>query len=155
MLQTRIITGLLCLITITAGYFVTYTAGWSDGYEQRDLEARAENEAVAVAALATEKRHSDQIIGAINARNEKTKSNQRDAAGADLERNRVRLSFDAVGAGLQPPSAACSKYAAAERQLLSSIANGVDDLTRTAERIAAEADGHAADSLMYQQSWPK
>lgn len=153
--QARIISALVVFIALTGGYFTTYHAGKSDGYEQRDLEAKADNEALAVAALATQAKQSEQLIKAINVHTEKTKSNRADAAFVDAERSRVRLTFAAIGAGMQPASAPCSDSAAAEQKLLGAIADGVDQLAATAGRIAAEADGHAADSLSYQQGWPK
>jgi hypothetical protein len=153
--QARIIAALIMFIALTGGYFATYHVGKSDGYEQRDLEVKAENEALAVAALATQAKQSEQLIKAINVRTEKTKSNRADAALVDTERSRVRLTFAALGTGLQPTAATCTDNAAAERKLLDAIAVGVDHLAATAGRIAAEADGHAADSLSYQQGWPK
>lgn len=150
--QTRIIAALLCAITLAGGYFATYNAGKSDGYHQRDLELKAENEALAVAALAAQTKQSEQLIGAINARTEKTKSNRADASGTDVERSGVRDAFAQRAANLPAPSAdACTHDRAAFAELLITVGQAVDQLAADAERIAREADGHAADSLMYQR----
>jgi hypothetical protein len=153
--QTRIIAALVCAITLAGLGISLYEVGKSDGYHQRDIEAKAENEAVAVAALATQTKQSEQLIKAINVRTDKTQSNHADSVRADTERNRVRLTFGSIGSGLQLPAATYTDDQAAERKLLDAIGIAVDKFAEGVERIAIEADGHAADSLTYQHGWPK
>lgn len=153
--QTRIIAALVCTLTLAGLAICLYEVGRRDGYAQRDLLAKAEDDVAEKAALQTEVNQTYQLTKAINVRTDKTQSNRADSVRADAERNRVRVTFNSIGAGLQLPAATCADNQAAERKLLDSIGVAVDKFAEGVERIAAEADGHASDSLTYQQGWPK
>jgi hypothetical protein len=153
-IKSRIIAALVCVITLAGLGICLYEVGRSDGHHQRDLESKAENEAVAVAALATQAKQSEQLIGAINVRTEKTKSNHADFAAAGNAG--VRL-YDSTKTAIASAEASGpnTQHCAAERELLQTMGEGIEQLGRKGAEIASEADGHAADSLTYQQGWPK
>ena len=153
-IKSRIISALICVITLAGLGICLYEVGHHEGYKLRDLEAKAADEALATAALASQTKQSEQLIGAINARTQKTKSNHADAASAGIAG--VRL-YDSAKTAVSAVEARGSnaQHCAAERELLQTMGDGIEQLGRKGEEIAAEADGHAADSLMYQQGWPK
>lgn len=126
------------------------------GYERRELEYKAAEAAAEQAARATEARQSEAISGAIDARTKKTTIARADAVGVDFERERVRDAFTKRSGDLsEAASDSCASDSAAFAELLEAVGQAVDELARDAELIAEDADGHAADSLMYQQGWPK
>lgn len=153
-IKSRIISALVCFITLAGIGVCLYQVGHDEGYKLRDLEAKAADEALATAALATQTKQSEKLIGAINGRTEKTKSNQADSISAGIAGVRLydRAKTAIATAEARDPDA---KHCSAERELLQTMGEGIEQLGRKGEEIAAEADGHAADSLMYQQAWPR
>lgn len=143
------------LIALSAGAWGLHHRGYTAGYAQRQMEYQAADDAAQRAARATEARQAENFLGAINARTQTTSINHAAAVATHTKRERVHDAFAAraaLSAGVPTASAdACANDRAAERELLASIGQAVDELTAVAERIAADADGHAADSLMYQQ----
>ncbi len=122
------------------------------GYDRRELEYQAAESAAQEAARATEARQTETLIGAINEHTQTTSRNQADAAATHAERDRVRNAFAQRARDLPAPSAdACTVDRAAYTELLEAVGQAVDQLAADAERIALDADGHAADSLMYQR----
>ncbi len=122
------------------------------GYDRRDLEYQAAESAAQEAARATEARQTETLTGAINEHTQISNRNQADAGATRLERERVRDAFGQLTRGLSTSSAdACANDRAAYAKLLEAVGQAVDQLAADAERIALDADGHAADSLMYQR----
>ncbi|WP_310613721.1 hypothetical protein [Limnohabitans sp.] len=155
-LLTRITIALLTCGGIALGLYQLEQHIEQKGYDRRDREYQAAELAAEREARATEQRQAEQLTGAINARTQTTSINQAYAAATHLERERMRDAFAQRARDLPAPSAdACTVDRAAERELLTAIGKAVDELAEVAERIASDADGHAADSLMYQQAWPK
>ncbi len=122
------------------------------GYDHRDLEYQAAESAAQEAARATEARQTETLTGAINEHTKTTNRNEADAVAIHAERDRVRDAFVQRARNLPTSSAdACTNDRAAYGKLLEAVGQAVDQLTEDAERIALDADGHAADSLMYQR----
>jgi hypothetical protein len=122
------------------------------GYDRCDLEYQASDAAAEKAARATEARQTETLIGAINEHTQTTNRNQADAVATHAERDRVRDAFVQRARDLPASSAdACTNDRAAYGKLLEAVGQAIDQLTEDAERIALDADGHAADSLMYQR----
>ena len=155
-LQGRIITTLGALIFLALSAWAAHYSGYTDGYVQRDLEYHAAEAALQREARATEARQTETLLGAVDEHTKTTNRNEADAVATHAERDRVRDAFVQRARDLLTSSAdACTVDRAAERELLTAIGQAVDELAEVAERIASDADGHAADSLMYQQAWPK
>lgn len=151
-LLTRITVALLACGGIALGLYQLEQHIEQKGYDRRDREYQAAELAAERAARATEQRQTEQLTGALNARTHTTSINQASAAATHLERERVQDAFAIAAAHVSTTSAdACTVDRAAERELLTAIGQAVDELAAVAERIAADADGHAADSLMYQR----
>lgn len=151
-LHVRIIFWLLAIIGLVGGTWAIHHHGYTAGYEQRELEHQAAEAAAEKAARATEAKQTQTLIGAIDARTQTKQRLAADAAAAHLERDRMRDAFAHRARGLSALSAdACTIDRAAYAELLQAVGQAVDQLAADAERIALEADGHAADSLMYQR----
>jgi hypothetical protein len=122
------------------------------GYDRRDLEYQAAESAAQEAARSTEARQTETLTGAINEHTKTTNRNEADAVATHAERDRVRDAFVQRARNLPTSSAdACTVDRAAYGKLLEAVGQAIDQLTEDAERIALDADGHAADSLMYQR----
>lgn len=122
------------------------------GYDRRELEYQAAESAAQEAARATEARQTETLTGAINEHTQTTNRNQAAAVAAHVERDRVRDAFAQRARDLSTSSAdACTVDRSAYAKLLEAVGQAVDQLAADAERIALDADGHAADSLMYQR----
>lgn len=122
------------------------------GYDRRELEYQAAESATQEAARATEARQTETLIGAMNEHTQTNNRNQAAAGATHVERQRVHDAFTQHARGLSTPSAdACTVDRAAYAKLLEAVGQAVDQLAADAERIALDADGHAADSLMYQR----
>lgn len=151
-LLTRIMIALLACGGIALGLYQLEQHIEQKGYDRRDREYQAAELAAERAARATEQRQTEQLTGAINARTQTVSINQADASATRAERERVRNAFDQRARGLSTSSAdACTVDRAAHAKLLEAVGQAVDQLAADAERIALDADGHAADSLMYQR----
>jgi hypothetical protein len=151
-LLIRITVALLACGGIALGLYQLEQYIEQKGYDRRDREYQAAELAAEREARATEQRQAEQLTGAINVRTQTTSINQAAAATTHLERERVRDAFAARAANLPTSSAdACTNDRAAYAKLLEAVGQAVDQLTEDAERIALDADGHAADSLMYQR----
>jgi hypothetical protein len=122
------------------------------GYDRRELEYQAAESAAQDAARATEARQIETLTGAINEHTQSTNRNQADAVATHVERDRVHNAFAQHVRDLSSASAdACTVDRTAYGKLLEAVGQAVDQLAEDAERIALDADGHAADSLMYQR----
>jgi hypothetical protein len=151
-LQGRIITTLGALIFLALSAWAAHYSGYTDGYAQRDLEYHAAEAALQREARATEARQTETLLGAVDEHTKTTNRNQADAIATHAERDRVRDAFVQRARDLPTSSAdACTVDRAAYGKLLEAVGQAVDQLTEDAERIALDADGHAADSLMYQR----
>jgi hypothetical protein len=151
-LQGRIITTLVALIFLALSAWAAHYSGYTDGYAQRDLEYHAAEAALQREARATEARQTETLTGAINEHTKTTNRNEADAVDTHAERDRVRDAFVQRARDLPTSSAdACTVDRAAYGKLLEAVGQAIDQLTEDAERIALDADGHAADSLMYQR----
>ncbi|WP_310646838.1 hypothetical protein [Limnohabitans sp.] len=151
-LQGRIITTLGALIFLALSAWAAHHSGYTDGYAQRDLEYHAAEAALQREARATEARQTETLLGAVDEHTETTNRNQADAVATHAERDRVRDAFVQRARDLPTSSAdACTVDRAAYGKLLEAVGQAIDQLTEDAERIALDADGHAADSLMYQR----
>lgn len=153
--QSRIIATLISIICLAVSAWAAHHSGYTDGYAQRELEYQAAEAAAQREARATEARQTEALLGAVNEHTQTTTRNQADAVATHTERDRVRNAFDQRARDLSASSAdACTVDRAAYAKLLEAVGQAVDQLAADAERIALDADGHAADSLMYQQAWP-
>lgn len=151
-LQSRIIATLISIICLAVSAWVVHHSGYTDGYAQRELEYQAAEAAAQREARATEARQTETLLGAVDERTKTTNRNQADAVATHTERDRVRDAFDQRARDLPTSSAdACTVDRAAYGKLLEAVGQAVDQLAEDAERIALDADGHAADSLMYQR----
>lgn len=84
--------------------------------------------------------------------NDATKRAQRNAAAATAARADADGLRDQLAAARRElPNTSC----AAARNYAATLSDVFGNCTRVLERISAEADGHASDSLMYQQAWPR
>ena len=152
MTQTRIIATLVFIIGFLASAWGVHHSGYTDGYAQRDLEYHAAEAALQREARAIEARQAETLLGAVDEHTKTTNRNQADAVATHAERDRVRDAFGQRSRGLSASSAdACTVDRAAYAKLLEAVGQAVDQLAADAERIALDADGHAADSLMYQR----
>ena len=151
-LQIRIITTFISIICLVVGVWAAHHVGYTDGYAQRELEYQAAEAAAQREARATDARQTETLVGAVNEHTQTTTRNQADAVATHAERDRVRNAFAQRARDLPAASAdACTVDRAAYAELLEAVGQAVDQLTADAERIALHADGHAADSLMYQR----
>lgn len=99
-----------------------------------DLALERERQAVATKA-ANEAKHREQGLR---------------AAAAAARTESERLSGELAQANTRLATAPVEAV-----RLYAATANAVfDDCQRTYQELAAEADGHASDSLMFQQAWP-
>jgi hypothetical protein len=102
-----------------------------------------------VANRATESRLKTQVIEAQNANQDRIKKIQADANSARSQSDSLRRDLAAVRSRLPSLAAdAIRSYADAATVVF-------DECQRSYQDMAATADRHAADSLMYQQAWPK
>lgn len=151
-LQIKIITILVCIIFGAISLWGAHHVGYDEGYAQHAIEDRAADAAVMESVREIDALQDKQEIGAINVRTTTTARNQADAAVVHAERDGVRDAFAQRARDLPTPSAdACTIDRTAFAELLNAVGQAVDQLAADAERIARDADGHAADSLMYQQ----
>lgn len=98
---------------------------------------------------ATESRLKTQVIEAQNANQDRINKISADAAAARTQSDGLRRDIAAVRSVLPSLAAdAVRQYAATATDVLGECADRYTDM-------AAKAQGHASDSLMYQQAWPK
>lgn len=92
---------------------------------------------------------SAKVVEAQNANTKRVQGLQVAAAGVRAESDGLRRDLDANTANLSRATPdACRNYAAAANAVLG-------DLEKAGGGIAEKADGHASDTLMYQDGWPK
>jgi hypothetical protein len=105
---------------------------------------------------ANERRRSTNVIEAQNANARRTQILVADASASRASVDGLRSDLYASRAELSSRTTdSCPDSLAATDQLLQTVGDGIDRLAGAGARIAGEADGHASDSLMYQQGWPK
>lgn len=112
------------------------------------VQAEAAQKAEA-ANRATESRLKTQVIEAQNENQNRIKKLQLAATAARTESDGLRDDLAAVRSQL--PSLAAD----AVRQYAATATDVLNDCQRNYQELAAKADGHASDALMYQQAWPK
>jgi hypothetical protein len=105
---------------------------------------------------ATESRRSTNVIEAKNAQAHRSQTIASDAGAARSAADSLRYDLGAARAELSRYAAnACANDSKSIDQLLEAVGGGIERLAGAGTRISGEADGHASDSLMYQQGWPK
>lgn len=133
-------------------------AWWVNGYLNR-VEQRGYDRAVAEynvkllaaqeAARVKETALNAKLQEAQNAHTQRQSILQADAAATRTERDSLRHQLDAATASLSDAStASVRKYAA-------TLADVFGQCTKRLEEMGGAAQGHASDSLMYQEAWPK
>ena len=144
---------LLIQIVIAAGIFLAGGAAgikWHAGQDAIRENARLEQVRIHAAAhRADERRQSTQVIGALNAAQKRTQAAQVAAAAAGDAAGRLR--DDVADLQRRLPSAtldACRRDAAALGAVFSACRAEYEALGR-------DAQGHANDTLMLQEAWPK
>ena len=132
------------------------------GRAEVQAEWNAERAALAAAAAAAAEinaeRKDSQDEAVHTATTERATAARRlpaDLAAARTERDRLRHALDIAlntirSCGDVPTTAEDARAARS-----AAVAAVLDDMAREAEGLARAADGHAADSLMYQRAWPK
>ena len=117
-----------------------------------DAEKVQQLQAGAIAEVENRRMETKRQTGVINAQNAQVTRNavlQTDADRANSVVTRLRDTLDAGVAKLPGESAAAaSQYAATAAKLFLACGEALTDSSR-------HADGHASDSLMLQQAWPK
>lgn len=123
---------------------------WEKGQQAvRDLAIAEQQKLVFAKHRNTERGWMDDVSAARNQRTEREQTLKADAAIARAERDGLRDDLAGINSRLATASAdAVRKYAAAANDVF-------EQCSRAYQGMAETADGHAADSLMYQQGWPK
>lgn len=133
------------------------TTGRAAVQQQWDAERESMRQAAATAERENRARKEADDARVITAQSDRAQAAARDAAalaGVSAERDRLRHSLATAlntirRCDLPSPAAdAASDRAAAVESVF-------DEMARAAEGLARAADGHAADSLMYQRAWPR
>ena len=140
------------LVLLLACLVAGFAAGvkWHAGVDAQKEVARLELERKgAEQTRAAERRQSVDVIGAINDAKKREQLARAAAAGADDAAERLRddladLQKRLPGASLN----ACRNYAA-------TLATVLGACQKEYRALGGDAAGHANDSLMYQQAWPK
>lgn len=149
MIYSHIAAGMIGAAIAAAGAWQTqnwrYTgqiAKIEKAYAASSLKAQEE----ATAKTKELQRQKDEAI------NDATKRAQRNAAAANAARADANSLRDQLAASRRElPITSCD----AARNYAATLSDVFGNCTRILERISAEADGHASDSMMYQQSWPR
>ncbi len=150
MLSKFLLPALIAVISLFGGWWLNQSAE-ARGYARGIAESHAEADALALAATErnteTLRKQIVTLSEAQNARQKQLSTAQNAANDARRELDRLR---DAISRGGDLPGTA-TNAAAVDRtaigELLSACGERYSDLAR-------EADGHAADSLMFQRGWP-
>lgn len=123
---------------------------WEKGQQAvRDLAIAEQQKLIFAKHRNTERGWMDDVSAATNKRTEREKTLKADADAARAERDGLRDDLAGINSRLATASAdAVRKYAAAANDVF-------EQCSRAYQGMAEAADGHAADSLMYQQGWPK
>jgi hypothetical protein len=120
-------------------------AEWNGEKAKQVLALAAANDA----ARAREQALQTKATEAINAASERAKKSQVAAAAVRSVNDSLRDDLNAARSDLSRASdAAVRKYAATAGAVFG-------ECTAEVERLAGAAQGHATDSLMFQQAWPK
>lgn len=130
----------------------SYRAGKRNVQAKWNAEKVVQVKAAADAEVENRRIESKRQTGVIDAQNAQVKRTavlQADAASSRATVDSLRDTIRTTTASLPSRSAsATSEYAAASSQLLT-------ECSANYAEVARQADGHASDSLMLQQAWPK
>lgn len=133
------------------------TTGRAAVQQQWDAERESMRQAAAAADRENRARKEADDARVIQAQSDRAQAAARDAAalaGVSAERDRLRHSLTTALNTIRRcdlPSATAD----AASQRAAAVAAVFDEMARAAEGLARAADGHAADSLMYQRAWPR
>lgn len=141
---------------IGAALIAAFVAGtatgvrWEKGQQAvRDLAIAEQQKLIFAKHRNTERGWMDDVSAATNKRTAREQTLKADAAAARAERDGLRDDLASINSRLATASVdAVRKYAAAANDVF-------EQCSRAYQGMAETADGHAADSLMYQQGWPK
>lgn len=137
------------ILAVAAGLWKTYHAGYKAGESEVMAEWQAESLAAQAKARQIEQAQAKAAQEAINAARVRESRQKADADRARAESDGLR---DELAAAIRDlPSAACD----AVRSHAAALNDVFGQCARTVEEMARQADGHASDSLTYQQAWPK
>lgn len=139
-------------IALSASHFAAYRSGraaiqarWNEAkLAQAELDRKGAEQ-----TRAAERRQAVDVIGAINEAKAREHKAMAAAAGARLERDRLR--DDLADAQRDLPSAPPS--ACIERA--NTLSGLLDQCAAAYQELAGQADRHAGDALMLQRAWPK
>ena len=142
------------LIMLAIGSVIAFILAWSiQGirYERDIANMKAQAATEQAQAVAHAKQESELLQAkkdeALDAANKRAKINESRAAGAQSVVDELRSQLDAAGRENNPFNA--------NPNYGSTLTTVLGQCTAELVTLAKAADGHASDSLMYQQAWPK
>lgn len=149
MIYTHVVAALIAGAVAASGAWQVQNWRWTSRTQADDLARQAALLESTREARRIESARNLNLLEAINAQTTRARNLAADAAAARAESGRLRDDLATITARLPSP-AACPgiEPAAAATQLLAECAGAYQDL-------AVKADGHASDSLMLQQAWPR
>lgn len=107
-------------------------------------------EKASLAARAKEQEWQENFAKAQDEAAEREKNLRTAAAGARTERDKLRNAIASATGGLLPGDSTATVLARA-----AAIGGLLNQCTERYQRVAEQADGHAADAVRLQKSWPK
>jgi hypothetical protein len=154
--MTRLVIELVTVLCILLGAWWLKAKAFDDGHAAGAAEVRAEVQAVALQAERDNSaKHEQQIQKLMEAQHAKDKRLQtvaadNDRARLELERLRVALAQRDAGGSDLPPAVAgpVAEHTDTASELLV-------ECSRELVELARKADGHAADAVNLNNSWPK
>jgi hypothetical protein len=139
--------GLIAALVLSYGLWSRHMQGI--GYDKATAEYTAAALVASEAARAKESAWQAQLQKAQNEATKRQKTLAADAAALRAERNGLRDQLET--AGRQLPGASCGSV----REYAATLNAVFDQCSGAIEGLAGKAGGHAADSLMLEQAWPK
>lgn len=148
-LLARLVIAAAVILAMLAAVWKTYHTGYTAGETAIMSEWQAESAAATAKARATEQAIARQTQEAINAARLRETRQKLDADRARAES--VSLRDELATARNSLPSASCSSI----REHAATLNDVFGQCAAQLERLAATADGHASDSVMLEQAWPR
>lgn len=139
-------------LALVAVLGLSYCAGDYRGEDRGKREVQAEWNKAALAATQENQRLSNRwnskLVEAVNNAKSREQKNAVAADGAVRERDQLR--DELAASRRQLGTATCASV----REHAAALTDVFESCVREYQGVAREADGHASDSLMYQEAWP-
>jgi len=148
-LAARLVALLALLVSLVAGAWFFYQKGYKNATNELVAHYQAEKLAAQQVAITRERQFQKDKDDAINSA--KRREMAAKAAAADL-----RSSLDGLRVQLETASRELSSHPERTNpEYVTTVSDLFQQCSKRLAEMAGAADGHASDSLMYQQAWPR